>query len=69
MIAPNALSPDRMTPAERLAEVAEILAAGLMRLSAAKSSALSAPPRDSLVDFSPLTSGVRRRKLRDRKRG
>ena len=31
---PNPLSPDRMTAAERLAEIAEILAAGLMRLRA-----------------------------------
>jgi len=53
MIAPNALSPDRMTPQERLAEVAEILSAGLMRLSAAKSSSLSAHCADSFVDFMP----------------
>ena len=53
MIAPNALSPDRMTPTERLAEVAEILAAGLMRLSAAKSSSLSADCPESFVDFMP----------------
>lgn len=69
MIAPNALSPDRMTPLERIAEVAEILAAGLMRLSARQSSRVCQKRRESLVDFSPLTSGVRRRKLRDRKRG
>jgi len=31
-----------MTPAERLDEVAEILAVGLLRLKASKSSALSA---------------------------
>ena len=53
MIAPNALSPDRMTPQERLAEVAEILAAGLMRLSAAKSSCLSTDCAESFVDFVP----------------
>lgn len=34
----NALSPDQMTPQERIAEVAEILAAGLMRLKERKSS-------------------------------
>ncbi len=49
----NALSPDRMTPAERLAEVAEILAAGLVRLSSDKSSALSADCAESFVDFMP----------------
>ena len=53
MIAPNALSPDRMTPQERLAEVAEILSAGLMRLSAAKSSCLSTDCAESFVDFVP----------------
>ena len=34
----NALHPDRMTAAERLAEVGEILAAGLLRLRARGSS-------------------------------
>ena len=31
---PNALDPNRMTAAERLAEIGEILAAGLLRLRA-----------------------------------
>ena len=31
---PNALDPNRMTTAERLAEIGEILAAGLLRLRA-----------------------------------
>jgi hypothetical protein len=31
---PNALDPDRMSAAERLAEIGEILAAGLIRLCA-----------------------------------
>ena len=66
---PNALHPNRMSPAERIAEVAEILAAGFMRLSARQSSGVCRKRRESLVDFSPLTSGVRRCKLRDRKRG
>lgn len=44
------LSPDRMTPAERLDEVAEILALGLMRLKANKSSGLSSPPGERSLD-------------------
>lgn len=47
----NALSPNRMTAAERLDEVAEILAAGALRLMARKSSPLSADGGDSSVDF------------------
>jgi hypothetical protein len=46
----NALRPDLMMPAERLDEVAEILAAGLMRLKLRKSSHLSAAPGESSLD-------------------
>lgn len=46
-----ALHPNHMTAAERLDEIAEILAAGAMRLMARKSSRLSADSRDSSVDF------------------
>jgi hypothetical protein len=46
----NALSPDRMSAAERLDEVADILAAGLIRLKARKSSGLSADARGSCLD-------------------
>jgi hypothetical protein len=46
-----ALHPDRMTAAERLDEVAEILANGAMRFMARKSSRLSAEGGDSSVDF------------------
>ncbi len=42
---------------ERLAEIAEILAAGLMRLIAQKSSQISADPRESSLDFSATESG------------
>jgi len=42
--------PDK--PAERLAQIAEILAAGLMRLRARKSSQISADCGESSVDFS-----------------
>ena len=53
----NALSPDRMTQPERLDEVAEILAAGLIRLKARKSSRLSADRGDSCLDFTARQSG------------
>lgn len=46
-----ALSPDRMTAAERLDEVAGILATGAQRLLARKSTRLSAERGDSSVDF------------------
>jgi len=42
-----------MTPAERLAELGEILALGLMRLHARKSSRLSVDCGESSVDFLP----------------
>jgi len=60
------MPPERMTPSERLEELAQILNAGLRRILPGQSSTLSSPAPDSLVDFSPLKSGVRRRKLRNR---
>ena len=63
---PNWTPPARMTAAERLDELAQILSAGLRRILPEQSRSLSAQTRDSLVDFSPLKSGVRRRKLRNR---
>ena len=53
---PNLLSPDAMTPDERLAELGEILARGLIRLHARKASLLSADKRDSFVDLPPHRS-------------
>jgi len=47
----NPLHPDRMSAAERLDEIADILAAGLMRLRARKSSALSGDRGESCLDF------------------
>ena len=47
------LHPNQMSPADRLAELGQILAAGLMRLHARKSSPLSADRGDSSVDFPP----------------
>lgn len=48
---PNALHPDRLTAAERLAELAGILATGLVRLRAPKSSRLSADRGEGCLDF------------------
>ena len=53
----NALHPDRMTTAERLGELASILAAGLIRLQACKSRQLSMDRGDSYLDLPPLRSG------------
>lgn len=53
----NALDPRRMTAAERLDEIAEILAEALMRLRARKSSALSADCGESCLDL-PATQSV-----------
>lgn len=44
-------------PHERLTEVAEILAAGLMRVLARKSSSVCADVGDSSLDISPAESG------------
>ena len=54
------MAPERMTPAQRLDEVANILAAGLIRMFAAQSSSLSAADGDSFVDFPLRKSGGRR---------
>lgn len=54
---PNPLHPDHLAPAERIAELGQILALGLVRLHARKSSLLSAPRGDSFVDFVPDQSG------------
>jgi hypothetical protein len=50
---PNPLSPDRMSAAERLDEIADILAAGLRRLRARKSSCLSGDQGESPLAMSP----------------
>ena len=54
---PNPLHPRHMTAAERLDEIADILAAGLIRLRARKSSPISDDRRESSLDFSPDRSG------------
>jgi hypothetical protein len=45
------------TASERLDEIAEILALGLMRLKARKSRALSAVPGESSLDWAASQSG------------
>ena len=47
----NALHPDRMTTAERLAEIGEILAAGLIRLRARQRESEARRSGDRSVDF------------------
>jgi len=54
---PNPLAPNLMTPAERLAELGRILAAGLIRMKASKSTPLSADGGESSVDLAGTKSG------------
>jgi len=49
---------DRLSAAERLDEIAEILAAGLQRLQARKSSQKSADCGESSLHFAPDQSGA-----------
>ena len=53
----SALSAVSMSPAERLAEIAEILAAGLVRLRARQSSQLSCNFGESSLDCAATQSG------------
>jgi hypothetical protein len=53
----NALNPTAMTAAERLDEVAEVLATGLIRLHGRKSSPLSPPTGESSLDCPAHQSG------------
>jgi hypothetical protein len=53
----NPLKPELITPAERIAEICSILAAGLVRLHARKSSSLSADSGESLLDSTADRSG------------
>jgi hypothetical protein len=55
-----------MTADERIAEIAEILAAGLMRLRARKSSPLSRDSGESSLDFSADRRGHARPRERER---
>ncbi|PAQ12279.1 hypothetical protein [Mesorhizobium temperatum] len=53
----NPISPDRLTAAERLAELGTILVAGVRRLQARQSSRLSGERENSFVDFTANQSG------------
>ena len=53
----NPLHPRHMSAAERLDEIADILAAGLIRLRERKSTPLSRDRGESSLDFSPDQSG------------
>jgi hypothetical protein len=54
---PNPTNPTHLTATERIAELAEILAAGLMRLQARKSSPLSHACGESSLDILADQSG------------
>ena len=54
---PNPLSADCMSAAERLDEIAEILAAGLMRLKSRQSTPLSPDGGESSLDCAGHQSG------------
>ena len=56
-MAMSPLHPNHMTAAERLAEIGQILARGLIRLHAREASPLSADDGDSFVDLPPHRSG------------
>jgi hypothetical protein len=53
----NAIRPDLMSPAERLAEIVEVLAAGVVRLRARQSSPLLPAGGDSSLDCTGDQSG------------
>ena len=53
----NALHPNHLTAPERIDELASILAAGLIRLRARKSSRLSVDRGDCCLDFPEHRSG------------
>jgi hypothetical protein len=64
----NPLPPDLMTPAERLDEIAEILAAGILRLRARPRAPKGSTAEQVRIDFLPnrsshaRPSGQRRRR-------
>jgi len=61
----NAIDPRHLSAAERLDEIADILAAGLMRLRARKSSQISPDLGESSLDFSPDQRGHARPRERE----
>lgn len=65
-MAGNGLNPQRMSPAERQAEIGRILAAGLRRMWSHKSNSLSAENADSFVATTAPRSRCVGRKPRNR---
>jgi len=59
---PNPLCPERMSADARVAELGRILAVGVIRLNATKSSSLPADNGDLFVDLPVQKSAGRRRK-------
>jgi hypothetical protein len=57
MAGPNPIPANRLSAAERNGEIAEILAVGVMRLRARKSSPLSRESGESLLDCTAYQSG------------
>ncbi len=57
MIGPNPIPARSLSAAQRLSEIAEILAAGLMRLRARKSSQISPDGGESSLDCAGTQSG------------
>jgi hypothetical protein len=54
----SGINPNCLCPAKRLDEIAEILAAALMRLPARKSSSISADSAESSLDCASRQSGL-----------
>ena len=55
---PNPLHPDKMSPAERRAEIGRILAAGIIRLINANQARRSVKDGDRSLHFRPNQSGT-----------
>jgi hypothetical protein len=60
----NPLNPRHMTPRDRMAEVCDLLALGLIRLRARQSSELSARVGESSLRIAPGQSGHAKRSSR-----
>jgi hypothetical protein len=54
---PNPIHPDHLTAAERLSELASLLARGVVRLHHRQSSHVSAHPRENALHYSADQSG------------
>jgi hypothetical protein len=61
------LDPSYMSPEERLAEICELLAQGLIRLKARQSSSLFAQHSESSLDFLAHQSGHANRSIGERR--